>query len=298
MATYQTFQTVGLKEDLTEIITNITPMDTWFTSNTGSGKVSGVYHEWQTDALAAPGANAQVEGASVSDLTVTPTERAGNYCQIVSKTFKVANTNEAVDAAGRKSEIAYQSEKYGKELARDIEYALLINATAASGASGTARQLKGVLGWIATNVTTASATTVDINETHLNDNLQLIWSQGGQPSTLVCGAYQKRKISAFTGNSTRQVQAEDKKAVNVVDVYMSDFGQIAIRLHHIINTTAPGKCIVFGDMGLWEKNFLRGVTRTKEPFAGDAEMFTMRGELTLTSKQEKGAGLISGLKPA
>jgi hypothetical protein len=157
--------------------------------------------------------------------------------------------------------------------------------------------MKGVLGWIATNVTTASATTAPLTETLLNDNLQLVWAAGGQPKTVVTGAFQKRTISAFTTN-TRYMVADENKLASAVDVYQSDFGTVSIRLHHIMNTTAPGKAIVFGDMGLWEKAYLRGITRTKEPFAGDAEMYTMRGEMTLVSKQEKGSGVLSGLKPA
>lgn len=295
MATYQTYQSIGNREDLTDIITNITPMDTWFTSTTGDGKAKAVYHEWQTDELSSPGANKDVEGASVSDGDITPTVRAGNYTQILSKTFKIANTEEVIDKAGRKSEIAYQTMKHSKELARDIEYALLINSSSASGASGTARQLKGVLGWLSTNVTTGTGTgDEDLTEDMLNDNLQLIWAEGGSPKHVVCGAFQKRTISSFTTN-TRYMVADKNKLSNAVDVYQSDFGTVTVRLHHIINTTAPEKVLVFGEMDLWNKAWLRRIKKVKEPFAGDAEMYTLRGELTLESKQEKGAGVITEL---
>lgn len=298
MATFQTYQSIGNREDLTDIITNISPMDTWFTSNTGSGSAAGTYHEWQTDELAAAAANAKVEGAAVTEGTVNPTVRAGNYTQILEKTFKIAKTQEAVSKAGRKSELAYQTEKAAKELARDIEYALLINASAGSGASGTARTLKGVLGWIATNVTTGTGTGDEaLTETMLNDNLQAIWAQGGKPGNILCGAFQKRKISAFTTN-TRYMVADENKLASAVDVYQSDFGTVTVRLHHILNTASAGTMIVLGDMGLWNKAWLRKIKREKQPFAGDADMFTLRGELTLESRQEKGAGKITGLTTA
>lgn len=298
MATYQTYQSVGNREDLTDVITNITPMDTWFTSNTGSVNVMGTYHEWQTDALAAAAANAAVEGAAASAGTITPTVRAGNYTQIIKKEFQIAGTEEEVNKAGRKSEIAYQTEKASKELARDLEYAMLINASAVSGASGTARQLKGVLGWIATNVTTGTATADEaLTEDMLNDNLQSVWAQGGKPATILCGAFQKRKISAFTTN-TRYMVADEKKIASAVDVYQSDFGTVTVRLHHILNTTAPEQLIVLGDMDLWKKGFLRGIKRKQQPFAGDAELFTLLGEVTLESRQEKGSGKITQLTVA
>ena len=141
MATYQTYTSIGNREDLTDILTNISPLETWFTSNTGSGKCSATYHEWQTDVLGAAASNALVEGAATVDGTAVPTTRTGNYTQILGKAFKIAKTQEVIDKAGRDSEIAYQTEKEMKNLAKDTEYALLFNATATAGASGTARTL-------------------------------------------------------------------------------------------------------------------------------------------------------------
>lgn len=295
MATYQTYQSIGNREDLTDVITNIAPMDTYFTSNTESVKAKATYHEFQTDTLADAASNSAVEGAAASAGTITPTVRAGNYTQIVKKEFLIAGTQEAVDKAGRSSEIAYQSEKYAKELARDIEYALLINASAASGASGTARTLKGVLGYLTTNVTTGTGTGDEaLTESMFNDNLQLIWAQGGRPTTTLCGAFQKRKISSFTTN-TRYMVADENKLSSAVDVYQSDFGTVMIRLHHILNTSAAGTLVNLGDMNLWKKAWLRPVKRTKLPYAGDAELFSLLGELTLEGRQEKGAGKITQL---
>lgn len=256
--------------------------------------------EWQTDALAAPAANKAVEGASFTDGTVSPTVRTGNYTQIVTKVFKVAKTQEEIDKAGRKSEIAYQTEKYSKELALDLEYANLLNTSAVAGNSTTAREMKGVDGFVTTNVTVmdgGAGAPAALTEAKLNDNLQLIWAAGGKPSTAVVGAFQKRKISGFTTN-TRYMVADENKLSNAVDIYQSDFGTITIRLHTIVNAQAPSKVFIFGDMGLWKQAWLRPIKREKQPFAGDADLFAIFGETTLESRQEKGMGKITNLTTA
>jgi hypothetical protein len=294
MATFQVFQAVGNREDLIDMITTISPVDTWFTSNSGSVRAKNASaHDWQTDALAAAGANAQVEGSDASAGTVTPTVRLTNACQILRKTFLISNTQEAVDKAGRASEIDYQTMKHSKELARDIEYALIINASLVTGASDTARQLKGVLGFITTNETTATATSEEVSETLLNDNLGLIWAQGGRPTNTLVGGHVKRRIDAFTTN-TRNVSADSSKVVSAIDVYQSSYGTIAIRLHHQVNTTAPGTLINLGEMSLWRKAWLRPVMREELAKAGSARKFMIEAELTLESGQEKGSGKMTG----
>lgn len=295
MATYQTYQSKGNREDLTDIITNISPVDTWFTSTSGTGKAKGTYHEWQTDALASAASNAKVEGAATSAGTITPTTRAGNYTQILEKAFQISKTEEVIDKAGRKSEMAYQTMKHMKELAKDIEYALLFNSAAASGASGTAREMNGFDGFVTTNVETGSATSDEaLTEDMFNDALQTVWAAGGYPETCLSGAFQKRAISAFTTN-TRYMVADENKLASAVDVYQSDFGTVQIRLHHQMNTTAASKIFIFGDTSHWVKAWLRPVKKQQEPFAGDAELWTIRTELTLESRQEAGHGKITQL---
>ena len=293
--TFQTYQAIGNREDLIDVITSISPEDTWVTSNTGTGRAMARYHEWQTDALAAAAANAVIEGDDAANVAVVPTVRTGNYTQILRKVWQISDTQESVDKAGRASEIDYQTTKSLKELARDIEYALLINATTASGASGTARTLKGMIGWIATNVTTGTATTNEaLTESMLNDNLQLVWVAGGHPSTILCGAFQKRAISGFTSN-TKNVSANEKTLTYAVDVYQSNFGTMQVRLHHQLNTTAPGTLVVLGDMGLWKKAWLRPVKKEELARTGSSRKFMVEAELTLESRQEKGSGKITEL---
>ena len=118
--TQTTYLTTGNREDLADMISNISPTETWFTSNSGSVDAKQRYHEWQTDVLDTPAANAFGEGADATAVAVTATSRLGNYTQILRKTFMISDTQEVTNAAGRKSEIAYQTEKKIRSLANDI----------------------------------------------------------------------------------------------------------------------------------------------------------------------------------
>lgn len=297
-SSFQTYTSIGNREDLIDVITNISPVDTFVTSHTADVRAEATYHEWQKDALAAAAENAVVEGDDASATAVVPTEREGNYTQILRKTFQITDTQEAINKAGRKSEMSYQTQKNLKELAKDIEYALVINATAVSGASGTARKMKGMLGWVATNSTTGTGTgTEALTEDMLNDNLQLIWAQGGKPATILCGAFQKRAISGFSTN-TRDISAESKKLVSAVDIYQSDFGTIMVHLHHQMNTTAADKLLVLGDMSLWQKAWLRPVKKETLARTGASSKVMIEAELTLESRQEKGSGKVIELTVA
>ncbi len=276
------------------IVTNIAPKDTWFVSNSGTGRATAVLHEWTNDTLAAPTANAQIEGDDQAAAVITPKVRQNNYTQIIRKAFTISDTQIATEQVGG-DPVAYEKRKRMTELARDMEYAMLINSATASGASGTARQLKGVLGWIATNVTTGTGTGSEtLTESMLNDNLQLVWAQGGMPSTILCGAFQKRKISAFTTN-TRNTVAQEKTLTAAVDVYQSDFGEVKMVLSTVMNTTASDKLIVFGDMTLWSKAFLRPINAEELARTGSARKFMIEAEVTLESRQEKGSGKITEL---
>ena len=292
--TFQTYQAIGNREDLIDIITILSPMDTWFTSNTGSTRAISTYHEWQTDVLDTPAANAQIEGNDFTGEAVTATTRIGNYTQILMKAFTISETQRAIVAAGRNDEVDYQTLKMSKSLARDIEYALVLNSSSAAGASATARQLKGVLGWITSNVGTVSATTVALTEAIYNKNWRSIWKNGGYPTVTLVGAYQKQQISGFTSN-VRRIEAEEKKLVNSVDVYESDFGMIMVRLHHILNDNNPGYVVNLGVMELWVKAWLRPVNRIELAKTGSADKYKIEAELTLESRNQLGSGMITGL---
>jgi len=290
------YSAVGQREDLIGVISNITPVENWFFSSIGRGRAtSRLNHTWQTDTLAAAAANAVVEGSDPDNISLGQPALAVNHCQIARKAWQISDSQLAANMAGRANDGAYHRMKKSKELAKDIEYALIINASAVSGGATTARQLKGVLGWITTNVTTATATSEEFSETKYNDNLGLIWTQGGTPRVSLVGKYIKRKINAFTTN-TREISADKKKLVASIDIYESDYGTIMIRLHHVINTTAPGTVVNLGDLSLWKAAWYRPVVPTQLAKTGSSEKWMMEAELTLEALNEKGSGKMTGYK--
>lgn len=290
--TLQTYQAIGNREDLIDLIVNISPSKTPVLSMTESAKASGVLHEWQTDALAAPTANAQIEGDDATGAALTPTVRANNYCQILRKIYIVSETQEAVAKAGRGSEEGYQAQKAMKELANDIEYAFIINTAAASGASGTARQLKGINGWVATSQSTATGNRA-LSTTILDALLQLVWAQGGDPDVILCGGAQKIAIAGFTAN-TRDISAEKKEVVNAVDIYQSSFGTLRVVLSHVMNTGLANQLFAL-DMSYWRKAWLRPITKTPLAKTGDSTKNMIVAEVTLESGNEKASGVVKNL---
>ena len=153
MAAYDRYTAIGAREDLTDVIYDISPTDTPIMSTIGKTKATSVNHEWQTDALAAATtANALVEGATATEGTITPTTRLGNLTQIVGKTVMVSGTLLASDLAGRKSEMAYQLAKASAEIKRDIETIITANQGQTAGSSGSsARKMGSLLSYIKTN---------------------------------------------------------------------------------------------------------------------------------------------------
>ena len=291
--TFITYDAVGNREDLTDMIHNIAPVETWFTSN--SGNVDGLSrrHEWQTDTLAAAAAVNRVEGDEFSATAAVATSRLANSMQIIAVDYIVSDTQDVVDKGGRGSETGYQTSKRTRELARHIEYALVINAAEVTGASATAREMNGLVGWITTNVTTGSATGVALIESLVTTNLGLIWAQGGFPKNALVSSDDKQAFDGFTGNGTRFLPMTKPEIETAVDVYRSSYGIISVRLHHIVNASAASRTLILGEMNLWRKAWLRRPRSREFPRTGDARRMQVIAELTLESGNEAGSGQVN-----
>lgn len=309
--TFTTFDARGLREDLSDIIYNISPTETPFMTAIAREKATAVYHEWQTDALETPnGANAQIQGDDISAYdAVVPTVRLGNYTQISRKTVIVSATEEAVDKAGRKSELGYQVAKKGKSLKRDLETILLLNQARAAGTVGaTAAKTASVLAWIKSNVvmgTGAAAnpigdgtnarvdgTQAAFTEAMLQSALASVWQNSGdEPDMVLVNSTQKTKISAFTGNNTRYVNAEEEKLVNSIDVYVYDFGTVEIKPDRFMRQ----RDALILNTDLWGLAWLRPINLVDLAKTGDNEKKMMIGEYTLTSRNEAGSGAVYDL---
>ena len=315
MATFQTYQSIGNREDLTDVIYNISPTDTPFMSSVGKTKATAVYHEWQTDALAAAVANnAAVEGADATSLTVTPTVRVGNRTQISTKTVQIAGTQESVDKAGRKSEKAYQLAKASSELKRDMEKTLLSNNVAAAGNSSTARTLGGLQAWLSTNAvlgasgtagsggTTArvSGTDAAFTEAMLKSAVKQAFVQGGNPSVLMVTPTQKQVVSGFAGIAAQRYEAPSNKPTTIVgaaDVYLSDFGTLSVVPNRFMTADSGdgGEVAFVLDPEYAAVAYLRPFQTNELAKTGDSEKTQLLVEYTLEVKNEKAHAIIADL---
>lgn len=287
-----TYQTVGNREDLTDLITTITLHDTPIFSSLQKVSASGTYHEWQIDTLSTGSDNAAVEGADYSFTQPAVRTRTGNYTQIFQKTVAVSETQRAVSTAGLDDEFAYQMEKRMKEIATDVEKTL-ITGTGNSGASGTARRLKGILSFITTNVETGTGSAAEaLTETMYNDLLQEIWAAGGRPDNTYVNGFQMRKIAAFSTPNTRTIQMRGEGQVeNFVDVYKSNFGIQKIHLNPFMTTSVLAAL----ENDKWAVAQLRPITVKDVAHTGDAKRGVLIGELTLEARNEAASGQITGL---
>jgi len=304
MAVYQTYQTVGIREDLADIIYSISPTETPFMSGVAKTSATNTSHQWQTDSLADVVANAAVEGATISYGTMSATTKLTNYTQISTKAIQVSGTNDAVTSAGRNNELAYQVAKAAKELKRDMETALLSNVAAAAGNATTARKLGGVQTWISSNVDAGSGgsgagggairtdgTQRAFTEAQLKDVIKQCWDEGGDPSMIMLGSFNKQVLSGFTGGSTRFDPAENKRLVAAVDVYESDFGAMQVTPNRF--QRARDAFVVTPD--LFATAFLRDFSLEDLAKTGDAQKQFMVVEYTLESRNEAGSGIIADL---
>lgn len=292
--TFSSYDAAGNREDLSDIIFDVSPTETPVLTAIGKNKATGTKHEWQTDALAAASStNFVIEGDDATTDAATATTRVYNYTAISDKVARVTGTQEAVNKAGRDSEMAYQVEKRMKELKRDVEKIILENNASVAGNDTTAREVGGLQAWVKTSTDIASdatAATGDGTDAHTDGTARALtesmvegvlasaWSNGGMPSMGVCNAFQKRKFANFSGNSTAQRQAEDKTITNAVDVYIDPLGN-EIRL--VPDRYAPTDVVYFIDPEYLKFSTLRDFHTKDLAKTGDSERKQILVEYTL-----------------
>lgn len=317
MTTVTTYSAAkSVREDLSDIIYNISPTRTPFMSNIGRTTADQTFHEWQTDALdAADGTNARVEGADATDTAYTATNRVGNYTQISDKVINVSGTSGAVDTAGMKTVEAYLLAKRGRELKRDMEKILLANQAAVVGNSATARKLAGFIAWVKTNSVangltaptlssgtdgypnaawTGSFTADAFTETMLKTAIAALWASGGETKMLLVGPYNKRVVSTFTGLASTRVNVNTPKQsfiIGAADVYVSDFGNIDV----VPDLFTDERFALLVDPEYAKIAYLRPFQRAPLAKTGDSKRTQMLVEYTLEVPTEKAHGVIADL---
>jgi hypothetical protein len=312
---WTSYPTKGIREDLSEIISNISPQKTPFISRCGKVSVSSTLFEWQTDALAsAVSTNQQLEGDDLASTYTTPTAsvRCGNYTEIARKEVSVSGTVDAVNKAGRRSELAYQIQKLGLELRRDQETSVLANKAGDGGGTTTARDTAGLGAWVKTNdyVSTNGTsptwesgvpndprndgTQIAFTETNLKAVIKLCYDSGAEPNIIMVGAFNKQALSAFTGIAATtfdMTRATSATIIGSASVYVSDFGTFEV----IPNRFQRSRDAWLLDFDYLSIGTLRPYTLEKMAKTGDAENRMLLVEYGLMVKNEAALGLVADL---
>mgnify|MGYP000421591461 CR=1 FL=1 len=321
MATYFTYSSEGIKENLSDLIYSIAPEETPFMSNIGRRQVSNTLYEWQEDTLSAAGDSAIIEGGAATSTQTAP-KRMQNYAQLNAKRVTVSGTLEAVDKAGRNSELQYELARKSSELKRDMEFALTQNQIAVAGDSSTARKTAGLESWLRTNTSRGSGGTTDgadpelsattsgfpdtapvdassdaeraLTEALLKTIVQEVWTEGGDPSILMVGAANKQVVSGFAGIAAQRYMAPNDAPSTIIgaaDVYVSDFGSVQV----VPNRFQRNRTAFVLDPEYAEVAFLRDFEVQDLAKTGDAEDRQIVVEFGLQVSNEKAHGVIADL---
>ena len=304
--TFDSYDAVGIREDLKDVIYNISPEETPFYTKSSKTTARNTLVEWQTDSLRASAANAHIEGDATSAEARGATTRLGNYTQIFKNAVIVPDTDEGVDKAGRAKEVAYQTLKIAKEQKLDIEKALFDNNARVAGNSTTARELAGAGAWLTTNTdfganegadptgdgtdarTDETTTLIAFSQARFDSVMQSIWEEGGKPDTVYLSAFQMNKALAFTGNNNQRsaVQAGDARVIKSLAVYGTPWGTVEF----MPSRENRSRDVFIMQDNMWEVAILRPTKNVALAKTGDNTTRQVVTELTLCAKNEAANG--------
>lgn len=309
--TFKTFEQVGIRESLEDVIYNVDPVDTPFLSAVPHGEATNTLEEWQTHSLAAATNNAALEGDDAPQDTANPTVRLNNRTQISTKDARVSGTGRSVNTAGRADDLDYNMIIRGQELRRDMETVLLSNKAKVAGDAATPRELAGLPAWIATNTNHATggapsgadptgdgtdARTDDgtpraFTFDQLKDVAQQVFQSGGNPSVLMVGPFNRLATSDFATASNIRIQfqrMEDSVLHTSFEVIETGFSSLKI----IPNRFQRGRDAFVLQMDMWAVNFLpeRNMAVFDLAKTGDSDARQILSEYTLIARNEKASG--------
>lgn len=303
--TYQTFETIGAREDLSDTIYLVSPKTTPFLAAIGTTSIHSFQYDWQTDLLAVPRDNAHVEGADFEAEVIVATVRPVNRTQIFMNSLSVSDTNEVVKKAGRGREMARELIKGADELKTDIEKAFTGNQTPTTGTNSVAGLLRPLPGWYTTNVSdgggsaaNGNATTARVAGTSrpftegvLKDNLELVYNAGGTPDVCMVGTFNRRVFSTFDGGAMRTDKSEDARVTATVRIYESDWGPIMVVPNRIQRAEDAHNL----DTSMWKNAVLRPMKTVDIAKQGDNTKAFIVSEVTLEASNQAASGLITDL---
>jgi hypothetical protein len=306
-----TITAIGNREDLSNIIYDISPTETPFLSGISHVPATATNHEWQTDTLGTAANNAQIEGNDSAATAAIATVRLGNNTQISTKTPMVTRTQRRVDSAGRGDELTYQIMKNAKLLKNDMETALLANKIKVTGTASVARELAGIESWLSSNtnlgagagvagsggtVARIAGTDRAFDEAFLKSVLASCWDNGGNPDTIMVGSTIKQAMSGIVnggsaGAAQRVVDGNAATVHTAIDIYVSDFGSLAV----VPNRFQVQKSMLVLEMDMFCMASLTEFEETPLAKVGDSDKVMLVSEYTLESKNELASGIVADL---
>ncbi len=304
--TLDSYDVRGIREDLSDVIYDISPEETPFYTACAKAKATNTLHEWQTDALRSSGDNAHIEGDDTIAEARSATVRLNNRTQIFKNSVVIPGTDQGLNKAGRAREMAYQVLKIAKEQKLDIEKAMFANQAKVAGDSTTARRMAGVPAWLTTNTNfqsgssgadptgdgsnarTDDGTPTAFSQTKFDAVMQSIWVSGGKPDSVYLSAFQMNLALGFTGNNNQRsnITAEAEKVIKHMAVYVTPWGTVEFKPTR--ENRARDVFIMQDDM--WAVGVLRSTKNEELAKTGDNEKRQVVTELTLVCRNEKSSG--------
>ena len=293
MATLQTYTVVGMAEDVSATIANISPTSTPFQSLIKSEKVHARTFEWMEDSIRAAGVNALVEGADASTITIGEPTLRSNTTQIIGEAFKVAATVDAIKTHGRAKETAYALAKTLKALKLDVEKAYVgVDQAAVAGNASTGRKMASASNMITTTLDAGSNATDALTEAKLLTLHQTCYENGSDPSVLMVKPADASIVASFATASSRQRDiAASKTLTNAIAVLITPFGTVRV----LLNRSNLATVAFLVDPSMWKQAVLRPFTRTLLSRTGDADSHFVVGEQSLKHSNFGSCGKITGL---
>ena len=297
---FDTYSASSDREDLSNIIYNISPMQTPFMSSIGKRSIRNVVFDWQTEDLASPVSTGELEGFELSRSAAVGTSRVSNVAMISKRDATVSGSQESSDPAGKRSEMAHQLAIMSKALKRDMEEALCQKNGKTTGNATTARKTGAFESWMKSNVNNAAGSTPTgggtaptdgtqraLTEALLKTALQSCFSNGGEPSMAICGPVNKGKISGFTGRSQARQFVDATTVEASVSIYSSDFGELKI----VPSNFSRERSLLLVDPDFAKVSYLRDFEAVDIATIGDAvtKMIVVEYGLEVSNEAAHGA---------
>jgi len=301
---FDTYTATADREQLSNVIYNISPQSTPFMSSIGKNNIKNVVFDWQTETLPTASGSGQLEGFELSRAAATATTRVSNVAQISSRDATVTGSQQASDPAGKKSEMAHQLALMAKALKRDMETALSQKGAKTTGNATTARVTGGFESWITSNVSRGTngagagsgaaptdGTQRALTEALLKTVLQSCFTNGGEPSLAICGPVNKQVISGFTGRSSARQMIDATTVEASVSIYSSDFGDLKI----VPSNFSRERSLLLVDPDYAKVSFLRSFETVDISTIGDAQTKMVLAEYGLEMSNQAAHGVVADL---